>query len=106
MFHAWSSGDCCGFSSPTRLNQNFADNGTKVAKYHEGVNMAIEATFSLSLGGSHTPRTCLLRSVGAVLYRSPDKDWNVGREMKGWGLGERPTLPRDDDDSGDDLSDE
>ena len=49
---------------------------------------------------------CLLRSVGVVLDRSPDKDWDVGREMKGWGLGEGPVLPPCDNDSGDDLSDE
>ena len=29
------------FSSPTRLNQRFADNGTKVAKYNEVGDMAI-----------------------------------------------------------------
>ena len=34
------------------------------------------------------------------------EDWDVGREMKGWGLGERLALPPYDDDSGDDLSDE
>ena len=41
-----------------------------------------------------------------VLYRSPDKDWDVGRKMKGWGLGEWLVLPPYDDDSGDDLSDD
>ena len=65
------------FSSPARLSQRYSDNGTKVPKYHEVMNMAIEATFTLSFGGSHTPRTRLLRSVGAVVYRSPDKDWDV-----------------------------
>ena len=48
----------------------------------------------------------LLTSVGAVLYRSQGNDWDVGREMKGWGLGEWPDLPPYDDDSGEDLSDE
>ena len=65
------------FSPPTRLDQRF-----------DVFNMTNEATFTLPFGGSHTPRTCLLRSVGAVLYRSPDKDWDVEREMKGWGLGD------------------
>ena len=42
-----------------------------------------------------------------VLYRSPDKDWNVEEEMMGWGLGESPCLLPDDSDSDsdDDLSD-
>ena len=86
------------FSSPTRLNQRFVDNGTKAAKYNEVKDMEIEATFTLSFGGSHTPRTCPLRLASAVLYRSP--------EMKGWGHGERPVLLPYDDVSEDDLSDE
>ena len=44
----------------------------------------------------------LLRSVGVVLDRLPDKDWDVGREMKGW----RPALPPYDNDSGDEFSGE
>ena len=47
--------------------------------------MAIEATDTLSSGGSNTPRTCLLRSAGTVLYRSPEKD--LGREQGDEGLG-------------------
>ena len=27
----------------------------------------------------------MLRSVAAVLDTAPDKDWDVGREMIGWG---------------------
>ena len=67
--------------------------------------MAIEATFSVPLEGVHTPRTCLLRSVSVVLYRSPDKDWNVEKEIKGWGLGEGPCLSSYDNDWDDDISD-
>ena len=47
---------------------------------------------------------CLLGSVGVVLDISPDKDWDVGMEMKGWGLGEWLVLPLCDIDSLDDLS--
>ena len=83
-----------------------AAKGTKVPKYHEVVNMAIEATFTLRFGGFHTPRMCLLRSVGVVLNKSPDKDWDVGREMKGWGLDEWPVVPSFDNESGDDISEE
>ena len=93
------------FSSPSRRNQGFTNNGTKKAKYHEAVNMAIEATFTMPYEGLHTPRTCLLRSVSVVLYRSPDKDWNVEEEMKGWGLEERPCLPSYHNDWDDDISD-
>ena len=46
--------------------QRLVDNGTSVSKYHAGIDMPIEATFTLSSGGLHTPRTCLLRSVGVV----------------------------------------
>ena len=79
MYPAQSSGDCCG--SP-RL--------AKIAKYHEAFSVAIEITFTMSFEGLHTPRTCLMRSVGVVLYKSPDKGWNDEEEMKGWGLGEFP----------------
>ena len=44
------------FSSTSRLNQTFTNNGTKVAKYHEAVNMAIVATFTMPFEGLHTPR--------------------------------------------------
>ena len=67
--------------------------------------MSHEATFTLQFGGLHTPRTCLLRTVGVVLHRSPDKDWNDEEEMKGWGLGEFPYLLPYDKVSDDDNSD-
>ena len=28
----------------------------------------------------------MLRWVVVVLHRAPDKDWDVGRELIGWGL--------------------
>ena len=77
----------------------------KVEKCNEVTDMAIEATFTLSFGGSHTPRMCLLRSVSAVFYRSPEKDCDVNRVMKGWGLGEWLVLLTYDDVSEDDLTD-
>ena len=70
----------------------FINDGANMAKYNEAVNMAFEITFTMTLEGVHTPRTCLLRSVGVVLYRSPDKYWNVEKEMKGWGLEKFPCL--------------
>ena len=35
----------------------------------------------------------MTRTVGAVLYNSPDPDWNDEGKMKGWGLGK--LLPYD-----------
>ena len=47
---------------------------------------------------THTPRTCMLRSVAAVLHRTPQKNWDVNREMKGWGMkGRLVLLPFVDD---------
>ena len=54
--------------------------------------MAIEATFTLPFGRSHTPRTCLLRSVSVVLYRSLNKDWNVEEERRGDGVCENVSV--------------
>ena len=75
------------FSSPSRLNERFADNGTIFAMYRDVKDLAIVATFIAPFGGLNTPRTCMLRSVAAVLARAQDKDWDVGKEMVGWGLG-------------------
>ena len=80
----------------SRLNQQIENDGTKVAKYRETVNMAIEFTFKELFDGVHTPRTCLLRAVCVLLCNAPDKDWNHEEELKGWGLGNarscRPTV--------------
>ena len=51
------------FSSPSRLNRKFEDNGKKFAKYRETVNKAIEMT--------HTEPFDEM-----ILRNSPDKDWN------------------------------
>ena len=73
---------------------------TECAKYHKVTNLTLAATLWIQ-----HPRACILRSVAAVLDRAPDKDWDVGREMVGWGLGGGPVLlPHDD--CGADVSDE
>ena len=41
------------FSSPSGQSQRFVNNGTKIAKYHEAVNIAIEATFTMPFGWLH-----------------------------------------------------
>ena len=75
------------FSSLSRLNQRFGDGGTKIAMYHDVINLPIVATFTAPFGGFNTPRTCM-RSVAAVLDRAPEKDWDVGRQGDDW-LGTR-----------------
>ena len=82
-----------------------SDDGVKIAKYRETVNMAIEITLTEPFDGLHTSRTCSLRAVSVLLCNSPDKDWNDEEEMKGWGLGECPPLLPYDNVSDDDLSD-
>ena len=48
----------------------------------EVINLAIVATFTVTVGGFNTPRTCLLISASAVLYNRQTK---IGdREVKGW----------------------
>ena len=91
MCPAQSSGDCCGSPRPRdsiKDSQTMAQKSQSTMK----VNMAIESTFTMPFDGVHTPRTCLLRSVCVVLFRSLDKDWNVAEETKEWGLGEFPCL--------------
>ena len=88
---ALSSRKCCGFRLQQDLIRDFQTTG-QVARYNEVRDVAIEATFKFSFGGSHTPRMCLLRSVSAVLCTSPEKDWDVNREVKGWGLDEWPVF--------------
>ena len=51
-----------------------AYDGTKIAKYRETVNMAIEITFNVPFARSHRQRTCLLRAVSVLLCNSPDKE--------------------------------
>ena len=80
------------FSAPTRLNQTNEDEGIKNVTYHEVVDMAITETITLPFGDSRTPRTCMLRSMAAVLYRTPHKDRDVDREMRGWGMEGRPVF--------------
>ena len=73
------------WSGPSRLNQGFDGNGTKCTKYNEGTILATTATF-IAPGGFNASRVCMLRSVVAVVGRPPDKDWDVGGEIIGWGL--------------------
>ena len=81
------------FSAPSSLDRKFANNDTKVAKFREIVNMAIEITFNVPFDGVHTPRTCSPREVSVLLSCAPDMDWDLDEELREWGLGEDPLLP-------------
>ena len=72
------------FSAPTRLNQTWENRGVNIAKYHEAVNMAIAYAVSKPFGGAHTPRSCMLTTVAAVLYKTPNGSWRMNKEMRGW----------------------
>ena len=47
------------FSAPTKLNRMFVNNGTRVAKFRDTVNSAIELTSNIAYDGAHTPRACI-----------------------------------------------
>ena len=76
------------FSAPTSLNHKFVNNGTKVAKFRDTVNSAIELKCNIAFDGAHTPRACFLRAVTIFLCYAPDRDWNLDEEMQGWAVGE------------------
>ena len=80
------------FSAPSSLDRKFVNNGTKIAKFQETVNMAIEITFNVPFDGVNTPRTCLLRAVSVLPSNAPDRDWDLDEELRVWGLGEYPLL--------------
>ena len=60
-------------------------------KNFEVVDRAIAEVISVSFGGSHTPRTCMLRKVAAVLHKT-HKKWDVNKKMKGWEMEGRLVL--------------
>ena len=55
---AHSSGGLLWFSAPTNFNRKFVNNGTKVAKFRDTVNSAIELTCNIAFDGAHIPRAC------------------------------------------------
>ena len=54
----------CSFCRLRDLSRHFVDNGTKITKQYEVMNMVIGVSFTLSFGGLHTPRSRLFPSVG------------------------------------------
>ena len=79
-------------AAPTRLNQTLENQGINIAKYHEAVNMAIAHAISGPFGGAHTPRSCVLTTVALVLYKTPNRSWDMNKDNKGWEVGGRPEL--------------
>ena len=76
------------FSAPTNLNHKFVNDRTKVAKFRETVNCAIELTCNIAFDGAHTPKGVFFTGGDCVfLCYAHDKDWNLEEEMQGWGAG-------------------
>ena len=80
---AHSSGGLLWFSEPTNLNRKFVHNGTKVVKFRDTVNSAIELTCNIAFDGVHTPKACFLRAVTIFLCFAHDKDRNLEEAMQG-----------------------
>ena len=65
---------------------------TRITKYHEVTNLAIEAAVNVPYGGRVTPRTRLLESIPKILDRLSKGDWDLDKEMVGWELGDSLVL--------------
>ena len=72
------------------MNRNQRRNTSRQGGYPSW--LAIVAAFSVAFGGFNPQKAGLLRSVAAVLGRASDKDWDVDREIIGWGLGGKSCL--------------
>ena len=55
------------FPAPSRLNIKLHVGNTRISKYHEVTNLAVEAAIKAPYGGRDTPRTCLLWPLDKVL---------------------------------------
>ena len=69
------------FSAPSRSNQYFEGNGTHSEVYHEvtpSVGPVEDLTMEITLH-------IVVESVAVVLGRVTDQDWDLDRELKGWG---------------------
>ena len=71
-------------SSRSNVNVKLDVENTRIAKYHEVTNMAIEAAINAPYGGRDTPRTRLFCSIAVVLDRLSDENWDLDKEMIGW----------------------
>ena len=72
------------FSAPTDLNHKFVNNGTKIEKFREIVDHAIELSCNIVFDRTHTPRALFVRTVTVLVRRTHDKYWDVKEEMQSW----------------------
>ena len=94
------------FSAPTSLNNALLTDGVMLEKYNEAVNLALQDAFTLPYWRMNTPRSCFLRSIRAALEITPERVWNLEKDMMGWRLGEIRDLLFDIGDSDNDLDSE
>ena len=66
------------FTAPSRLNVKLDDENTRIAKYHDVTNLAIEAAIKALNGGRDTPRTRLLWSIAKVRDLMSDEGLGFG----------------------------
>ena len=64
------------------LNRKFVNTGTKVAKFIDTVNSAIELTCNIAFDGARPSRACFFRAVSILLCHEQDKDWNIEEKMQ------------------------
>ena len=86
------------FSAPTSINNDPLNDGVLLEKYNLTVNWTFQGAFILPYWKMNTPRSCLMRSTRAMLKGMTEKVWDPDREMKGWELGGRPDLLRENED--------
>ena len=67
------------FSAPTNLNRKFVNNGTKVAKFRDTINSAIELTCNIAFDGAHTPRACFSRAAVTIFLCNALDNAGLGR---------------------------
>ena len=79
---AHSSGDLW-FSAPSSLNRKFVNHGTKVAKFRDTVNSAIELTCDIAFGRIHTPRACFLKGCEYFVELRTRQGLEFGRRDEG-----------------------
>ena len=70
------------FSAPTKLKRKFVNNGTKVAKFRDTVNSAIEFTCNIAFDGTHAPRACFFTGCEYFLELCIRQGLEFGRDER------------------------
>ena len=79
-------------SSPTSLNWRLVENDVILETYNEAIKLAFQSAFILPFWMVNTPRSCFLRSIHAVLRRSPGRKWDAKQRDEELGTGRWPEL--------------